>query len=67
MTYITNKGDTFDSIAYAVYADEELMEYLIAANPQCADIAVFDYGTEINIPAVEKTDSDVYMPPWRAG
>jgi phage tail protein X len=65
MKYITNKGDTFDSIAFAAYGDEELITQLIAANPQYTETAVFDYGVPLEIPDIDKTDSDVYLPPWR--
>lgn len=65
MTYTTNKGDTFDAIAYAVYGDEELIAPIIKANPQYVETAVFDYGAVLEIPEIEQTDSDIYLPPWR--
>lgn len=67
MTYTTKKGDTFDSIAYAVYGDEELIAPLIKANPEYVETAVFDYGAVLNIPDIEKTDNNIYLPPWRVG
>lgn len=65
MKYITAKGDTFDIIAYSQYGNEELIKPIIDANPQYAHIAVFDYGTELIIPELDKTDETVFLPPWR--
>ena len=65
MTYTTKKGDTFDKIAYEQYGSEELITPIIRANPDFVETAVFDYGTVLEIPDIEKTDSSIYMPPWR--
>lgn len=65
MTYVTKKGDTFDSIAYEVYGDEELIKPIIEANPEYVETAVFDHGAVLEIPGIEKTDGSVYLPPWR--
>lgn len=65
MEYITQKGDTWDKIAYEQYGDETLIAPLFAANPDYIEIAVFDFGTKIIIPALDKTDSSVFLPPWR--
>ncbi len=65
MKYTTQKGDTFDAIAYAYYANEEAIAPIIRANPAHVETAVFDYGAELEIPEIEKTDETVYLPPWR--
>ena len=65
MKYTTVKGDTCDNIAYTVYGDETLTAPIIAANQEYVETAVFDFGIELEIPELEKTDSTVYLPPWR--
>lgn len=66
MTYTTKKGDTFDTVAYEHYGNEELIAPIIRANPDYVETAVFDYGVVLEIPDIEKTDSSVYLPPWRS-
>ena len=65
MKYTTVKGDTWDNIAYTAYRDETLTPPIIAANQEYVETAVFDFGIELEIPEIEKTDSTVYLPPWR--
>lgn len=65
MEYITQKGDTWDKIAYEQYGDETLIAPLLEANTDYIDVAVFDFGTKIIIPTLDKTDSNVFLPPWR--
>lgn len=65
MEYITATGDTFDTIAYSVYGNAELIKPIIEANPDYSDVVVFDYGTRLTIPDIETTDDSTYLPPWR--
>lgn len=65
MKYITEKGDTWDIIAYKAYGNEELIAPLIEANRAYVEKVVFDYGIEITIPELEQTDDSIFMPPWR--
>ena len=65
MKYTTEKGDTWDKIAYTVYGNETFTAPIIAANQKYVETAIFDFGTELDIPELEKTDSTVYLPPWR--
>ena len=65
MLYTTQKGDTFDSIAYAHYGDEEMMTIIINANPDHVDTALFDFGEQIELPDIERSDDTAYMPPRR--
>lgn len=63
--YTTKRGDTFDTIAYEQYGDEELMGPIIEANRKYAETAVFEHGINLNIPELEKTDETIFLPPWR--
>lgn len=66
MQYTTVKGDTFDTIAYKQYGNEELIKPIIDANPQYAETAVFDFGSVLEIPELDKADDTLFLPPWRA-
>lgn len=65
MIYTTQKGDTFDIIAYKVYGNEELIAPIIKANQAHVETAVFDYGITLEIPDIEMTDDAATLPPWR--
>lgn len=64
-TYTTQKGDTWDIIAYKQYGDEEIIKPLIEANPQYVDTVIFDFGVVLEIPEIKRTDSTLFVPPWR--
>lgn len=65
MQYVTQKGDTWDIIAYNQYGNEELIAPLIEANPKHIETAVFDYGVILEIPEISKVDDNLLLPPWR--
>ncbi len=65
--YITKRGDTFDTIAYEQYGDEELIAPIIEANRKYAETAVFEEGIRLEVPELEKTDESIFLPPWRRG
>ncbi len=65
MEYTTQAGDTWDRISYEQYGDETLIAPLLEANPDYIETAVFDFGTKIIIPNLDKADSSVFLPPWR--
>ena len=65
MTYITQKGDTWDKIAYDQYGSEEMMSVLINSNAKYIETAVFDFGTELQIPTIEQAEQSTNLPPWR--
>lgn len=64
--YLTIQGDTFDSISKKFYDSELLMGKIIDANPQYADVMVFEAGVKLSIPDAT-TDELEYstLPPWR--
>lgn len=62
--YTTKQGDTFDMLAYRAYADEFKAHIIIQANPQCADILVFDAGIELTLPVISKAAA-ASLPPWK--
>lgn len=74
MIYKCSAGETWDSVALAVYDDEKYACELLNANPELSNIPVFTGGETLNLPVVEvpedETDQDEedYMPavaPWK--
>lgn len=65
LTYRTQAGDTFDSLALTMYNDEKLAKYIIEFNPDYADVIIFDGNTELRLPIVENTETPETLPPWR--
>lgn len=66
--YVTQKGDTWDSIAFDQMGDEMYMSDLMRYNPDYTDTLVFDAGVTINIPELDAdSDTDESLPPWRSG
>lgn len=64
-------GETFDSVALAVYGDEKYAAELLNANPTLCHIPVFAGGELLDLPVVEipaqESEND-YMPataPWK--
>lgn len=49
-THLTQRGDTFASLALAYYGNERFAPLLIGANPQITDPTVLQIGTAIKIP-----------------
>lgn len=64
-TYRTVQGDSFDAVAYRLWEDERLAAALIAANPDYADVLLFEAGVTLNIPNVEPLPRRVTaLPGW---
>lgn len=67
-SYRTIDGDAFDSIAYRLWQDESLAQYIIAANPEYADVVIFEAGAELTIPDVDRpVQVSSTLPPWMEG
>lgn len=62
--YTTNEGDMFDMIALNFYNEEKMATTIIEANPDYADVVVFDADIELIIPIVQDTDGIETKPPW---
>ena len=64
--YLTIQGDTFDSISKKFYDSELLMDKIIDANQQYADVMVFEAGVKLSIPDATKDELEYStLPPWR--
>ena len=66
-SYRTVQGDAFDGIAWKIWGHEHMAIRLIDANPEHADVVVFEPGVELRVPDAE-APTTVDLPPWfRAG
>lgn len=65
MEYDTEYGDTFDSMAFQFYLDETLSSEIIKANPDYADMLVFEDTATLQIPVFDNVSTPDTLPPWR--
>lgn len=65
LKYTTAAGDTFDMIALDMYNNEFLSHIIADANPEYADVIVFDAGAKLIIPIIEEKAAAPTLPPWR--
>jgi phage tail protein X len=50
-TYITAEGDMLDDIAFKVYQDETMINFILQANPGLVEQPlILPHGLEINLP-----------------
>lgn len=64
-TYRTIQNDAFDAIAYRLWGDEHLAGALIAANPEHADVLLFEAGAVLTVPDVQiRPQTSTSLPPW---
>lgn len=63
--YFCVAGETFDSVALAVYGDEKYSCEILMANPAACTIPIFSGGELLDLPIVEipKKSEDGFMPP----
>lgn len=65
--YVTNYGDTFDSLAMDLYDKEVLASEIIAENPHYADVLLFDAGVTLYLPVITDVEKLATKPPWERG
>lgn len=63
--YTTKEGDMFDMIALNFYNEEKMATTIVEANPDYADVVIFDADIELIIPIVQDTEGIETKPPWR--
>lgn len=67
--YVCSAGETFDSVARAVYGDENHAAELLCANPEYATRSVFSGDEELYLPVVAVLPQDQAelpaVPPWK--
>lgn len=65
-TYVTTRGDAWDSIAYRLWGEERLMTELVKANPAYLDTLIFPAGVTLTVPDLPTRETPLELPPWRA-
>lgn len=67
ISYTTIQGDTWDGIAFRLWGREHLMDALLQANPDHADVLFFPAGLTLAVPDVD-LDATIQpvteLPPW---
>ena len=63
--YETEYGDTFDSLAFRFYMNEQLSSEIIKANTDYADVLIFEDTVKIRIPIFDNVSTPDTLPPWR--
>ena len=65
LVYRCSGGETFDSVALAIYGDEKYACELLNANPSLSTIPVFSGSEILEVPVVEvaEENGEEYMPP----
>ena len=64
--YITNQGETWDTISLDFYGTPYKVKELIDCNPQYSDILIFEANVSLNIPILETEKSNT-LAPWKRG
>lgn len=63
--YVTTQNDAWDAIAFRIWNDERLMNILLAANPEHADVLLFPAGVQLTVPErPQRTINKKELPPW---
>lgn len=62
---MTKEGDSFDLLELRYYDEEKLAHHIIRANPDYADVIIFEGGIELTIPVIEEQESNETKAPWR--
>ena len=64
-SYTCRAGESFDLLAGQFYGYETMEDVIVAANPDLADVLLFDGGEVIDLPIVERVETPDTLPPWR--
>jgi len=64
--YTTKEGERFDSVAQKAYGDSTLGNVIIRANPSVPITVAIAPNTKLNIPVLERTQTNINnLPPWK--
>lgn len=65
ITYVTEEGDRWDTIAYRVYGDVHAYEPIIQANPTVPIRPMLEGGIRLRIPIRASGSAAASLPPWK--
>ena len=63
--YTCRAGESWDLLAGQAYGTETMASVIISANPDLADVVLFEGGEVIDLPLVERAETPDTLPPWR--
>lgn len=63
--YVTNQGETWDTISLDFYGNPYRIKELVDCNRQYSDVLIFEANVELNIPILE--DTSTTLAPWKRG
>lgn len=63
--YTCRAGESWDLLAGQAYGSEVMASVIISANPDLADVLLFEGGEVIDLPIVETVETPDTLPPWR--
>ena len=64
--YVTNQGETWDTISLDFYGNPYRIKEFIECNRKHSDVLIFEANVELNIPILEEESSDT-LAPWKRG
>lgn len=64
--YVTNQGETWDTISLDFYGTPYKVKELIDCNPQYSDVLIFDANVMLNIPILDDEQAGT-LAPWKRG
>jgi hypothetical protein len=64
LEYATQRGDTFDRIALAVYDDEFMAGEIMKHNPAYMSTLIFEAGHVLYVPLFAEEPASRTQPPW---
>ena len=62
----TKQGETWDMISEYEYGTPYKVAELITANPDYADVLIFDEGVNLVVPEIDE-ETIKSLPPWKQG
>jgi phage tail protein X len=68
VTYKTQQGDRWDTIAYKAYGDPKLFNGIMQHNSNLPAYDVFPGGVEVLVPIIEESENAIdknLLPPWK--
>jgi len=65
LEYHTKVGDTFDTLALELYADEKMSSVIMGYNRDHLDVLIFGAGVTLWLPVFDSVVTSADMPPWR--
>ena len=63
--YVTNQGETWDTISLDFYGNPYHIKELIECNREYSDVVIFEANIELDIPILDESSNT--LAPWKRG